>query len=841
MLNLICISQLINNQDTHIAELTDNKELTLDFNTVHENEIKYIDISEVDTKITVINTPEYISVSLIGQNINIFRSIITTHQSGFTIKPNFKTIIHINVTKSSKMTMYNKFASSLVYQTQIKLYFYDSTILRVAKSTWPQVFSNINIYQYNKIFFRLFSAIFPFYLYSNGEYSTYIYLFEKKVYFPNKFTTSSNVIIKTNYEKTSILFDNILSENNYTKFEAHDTDITIKNIDVYGILDFGNSKIKITSTQIYQFAQIICDSLTTEFFYIHLVQNNNYSIIANNIQIAKSRIYFEFLNISAIKIFKCNEYSIPESSEWEFIKKFKYSVQILENKEENEISLYVDYSKYYAYYEFTLTITEDKNKIDDQFHKYINRQNLNNIISYLPQRVLLLNIDIPHLYEEPIDLSCLTEVLTKISIIGPKGKYQKIYNLNINNRDINVNLAYLDLHNTSIICNMLRINSTILNEDFYSSSDFIATYLSPINYPKIHCNTSRISHITGDTRINDTVIVSQSIKISIENCKSIRFYCKNASIEHYLTNISKIQYFGNFFVNAHTYIDKFDHQYGNARFKLLEPMKDLTVRQNLTFFDGDNVFGPETSLKIFSNGIISSKNTQYYHIKNLVLINTSYDNYENIIFHPEILNVSTYSPRVFQGIHCNILSVAPKSLCMFDYIKDVQFIDIHYSVYECGYVYTDNFTMKYNENDGTYENLHIRLYNLEESNQIFYDDEWDGFKVDFLCAKEFHGNISSLSFEFISSHWFFNGTTRFFDIESSTENNQTCFSIVKRKQENSSSNSKKYWLFIVIGSISALFIIVVISVFLMIRHKKKVEINRFMSDTLLSGADVQII
>ena len=197
---------------------------------------------------------------------------------------------------------------------------------------------------------------------------------------------------------------------------------------------------------------------------------------------------------------------------------------------------------------------------------------------------------------------------------------------------------------------------------------------------------------------------------------------------------------------------------------------------------------------------------------------------QNHYLRPHILNISSTITNINETIppsmKSDILSISPTCYFMLDKVSEVEFIDIHYTITQAGYLIVKNFISKNfihttkNDNlrsevnsksDKTKNNsnkdtininiskveyienakkakcpggLHVRFYNDDIEDQFFYDGDWDDFNIDFICFDSFEVNESCLSYEFISHHWDFNGSTRTFDMSISKKNSQTCISLV---------------------------------------------------------------
>ncbi|EAY17097.1 hypothetical protein TVAG_303160 [Trichomonas vaginalis G3] len=150
-----------------------------------------------------------------------------------------------------------------------------------------------------------------------------------------------------------------------------------------------------------------------------------------------------------------------------------------------------------------------------------------------------------------------------------------------------------------------------------------------------------------------------------------------------------------------------------------------------------------------------------YDVKSLMIATANIYSSQSVKFRPQILNISTNATRIDNNFTCNILSIHDNCLTMIDEISGVEEIDIHYSIYKTGYLYTKKFYY----NNQTTRNLHIAFINDDERDQLYYNRDWNNFSIDVFCADEFYYNLSTITSNFTSPHWAFNGITSQFKMD----------------------------------------------------------------------------
>ena len=255
---------------------------------------------------------------------------------------------------------------------------------------------------------------------------------------------------------------------------------------------------------------------------------------------------------------------------------------------------------------------------------------------------------------------------------------------------------------------------------------------------------------------------------------------------------------------------------------------------------------------------------------------------QNHYLRPHILNISSTITNINETIppsmKSDILSISPTCYFMLDKVSEVEFIDIHYTITQAGYLIVKNFISKNfihttkNDNlrsevnsksDKTKNNsnkdtininiskveyienakkakcpggLHVRFYNDDIEDQFFYDGDWDDFNIDFICFDSFEVNESCLSYEFISHHWDFNGSTRTFDMSISKKNSQTCISLVHRDADSKDGSKNpgdkkiKIIIYSLIGVLIVIIIVIIAVAVICKKRNKKKYIIRFASD-----------
>ncbi|EAY18921.1 hypothetical protein TVAG_146640 [Trichomonas vaginalis G3] len=229
----------------------------------------------------------------------------------------------------------------------------------------------------------------------------------------------------------------------------------------------------------------------------------------------------------------------------------------------------------------------------------------------------------------------------------------------------------------------------------------------------------------------------------------------------------------------------------------------------------------------------------------------------NVKIFTNVLNVSTSKQPNKVTLNTKILSLLEDSFTTIDKVNGVEFIDIHYSVFKLGFIHINslkslkannqtksniedkNITLIYVENAKKAKcpgGLHVRFYNDDIEDQFFYDGDWDDFNIDFICFDSFEVNESCLSYEFISHHWDFNGSTRTFDMSISKKNSQTCISLVHRDADSKDGSKNpgdkkiKIIIYSLIGVLIVIIIVIIAVAVICKKRNKKKYIIRFASD-----------
>lgn len=260
------------------------------------------------------------------------------------------------------------------------------------------------------------------------------------------------------------------------------------------------------------------------------------------------------------------------------------------------------------------------------------------------------------------------------------------------------------------------------------------------------------------------------------------------------------------------------------------PKQAVFEVSNLYLYDKTD-FPFDCELKIVFPLKIYAEHKRFIKIKSITFASYVSLTYSEIIIKTDILYFSSQFSDFDCEIYATCLSVDSICLTNINEVKGVKYIDIHYSFLKIGYLHINKLLIE--------DKLHIRFYNLEESDQFYNDDDWDDFMIDFICIDYFDVDLNNISSEFISPHWDFNGSTRLFESEIYSRNNMTCISIKRRNNnpnepDESNVNHLKtiHIILIVFGSISMLLICISL-IFYFIKIKRS-KIKKFISEDLIS-------
>ncbi|EAY16985.1 hypothetical protein TVAG_281020 [Trichomonas vaginalis G3] len=372
-------------------------------------------------------------------------------------------------------------------------------------------------------------------------------------------------------------------------------------------------------------------------------------------------------------------------------------------------------------------------------------------------------------------------------------------------KNVTIKSSFAYLRNSSILCNIKKIKTTHF---FTNSSDV-----------QINKNELIDSNNVLNNPYYSNIWVTNNVTINYKSpCKVLSFNVKGNS--SYVNSDIQIN-------RLNITVEKYPMIYLNV--DNFPKFADFYVHK--LFIYDKTEFSRDTCLRLCYRTEIYSENKRLVQFKSFILYDTGSLKSSELILKTDVFNVSSKDSYIKCDINATCLSVDSICLTNINEVKGVKYIDIHYSFLKIGYLHINKLLIE--------DKLHIRFYNLEESDQFYNDDDWDDFMIDFICIDYFDVDLNNISSEFISPHWDFNGSTRLFESEIYSRNNMTCISIKRRNNnpnepDESNVNHLKtiHIILIVFGSISMLLICISL-IFYFIKIKRS-KIKKFISEDLIS-------
>lgn len=802
---------------------------TVDLSLIKSSEFQYMN---ENTTMLITGLQDNLTMFYVGRFIN-FRM---KSNSKFQILPDLNCTIDIMISEFTYLSIYNEFASNLLYQTKMNFIVNKPSSFHLLQSTWPLTQPFFHIQQYSHMNFIIDSDSFPFQIDKiDRNVETIVIPKKKHLYFPFPFKMGKSLKLTTYIKNYLINFTKFQQEAQRSKVEGTYFKVYIEEASLQ-VVNFTNIELEISILKQKGFSKLICEDALVHTMYNQALTLDNIYIDAINLILKKVVLgRIDMHNTLQYPFIRYRKSYEPSQTKWECEEFEKNS--IISFNQTNENIVYVQFNRVYSVSDYVdIIITENQTKINDTKIR-ISSENLTNLSSVLPDVIGVLHINIESYYEETLN----------ITINNHKNKILKIYSL-ANHRQnvrllsfasicqitlINLMVNYINISSDA----MLLANSSIIesNNCFYKGLNLYQN--SSIISKNISATNLDIYEIQSGSYINGTNLFYDGNKIDTKKFCMIQAFVNDNHISkiYNLANIP-IDFIGTFtlqcYVNSATFSFLKDE---NVTLLVTNPVKHLTTKCNVYTMMFYPTFNHNSSIHIIEGGKIFSDQLVEYKIKNLFLDDIKhFNNFNNIIFIPDILNVSIFKMIGRPSFSCKTLSIHSTCMAYFTSISDVEKIDIHYSIFRSGYIYADNF---YTKKEGNiYKGFNVTFYNFDENDQYYYEKGIADFSVEILCSMNFNANLSDINFEFISNHWNFDGDSRNFDMEITNKTNETCISIVARKEKSTNPKNLNLTTIVIIvisliGSILIIGAITLIALFF-IKRKQRRAIDKFMSDSI---------
>lgn len=762
-------------------------------------------------KVIITNIPENITLCLVGRHIRLTEHDKSSLIRSLNILPNISCSISFET--SDDIYVYNKFASNVVYNTKIYISCNKQTNFYILPSIWPKDDCNIYVTQYSNTNFVIESNIFPFHIFTGKKtLSTTLVVATKSITFPYNFECPRTLkFMSRPYEsKFTANFLDFEQKFNDTLLDYPSEEIKFGRYKSFGMISISKTNLFIDRLEMKENSQIIARNITVGHIEYYSIQNDRFLLSGEFIEIIHGSIFTDSFD-NDMEVLLANystDFNIT-NLEWYLKYNDTYFDIIFDHSEPNTLVLRAKSEIAKGFESVNIKIAENENST-----------NLDEFLNYkLPFYINNLNINITQYYDQEIPIN-IHSVVQNLQI-------RTIYN-----QKLSLSLEYIVKSATLYNVDLISISGSVTGLGFFNSiiRDSVSMFCPQINlYNTSHGKSdirSTYLYLTfsGITAyINDAVLSIQNNIFNISKFEKIILTCDRCKVIYNRTN-NNFMMQGSYSLTSLSKLDSFSVIKSRMSFNITKPLKYLELSSYLIIpsLESSNILSNQSTVVINKYGIINTSLNLNYSIKNLVLNSYSYANLKNVVFRPEIFNLSSASQQTIPGTSCKILSINTDTLASIDYVEGVENVDIFYSIVKSGYLHAGRFSAT--------KNLHVRLYYFDDTDPVFYNSDCDDFSVELLCSSNF--SSESLSFEFISSHWAFNSSTRLFDIALKNNGNETCISIIPKEDEDDVLSKKKIILLVcAVTGILLITVAILIIVLIRIKRKKK-EIDRFMMTDL---------
>lgn len=789
------------------------------------SEYKKIILKEGST-IDIQDLPRSVTISLVGRYINIQLDSNIWIQ----ILPNIDCEVFFNVSSHVDINLYNKFPSNLVYQTKIKISIQVPSKINFLPSIWPDDITNFIIFQYSDLYLSVKTDVLPVMINTlQLKAKTELRIYNKRFHAPFKFTVGSSLLISSKFQDAIILFDNFITKGDNCSIISKYLELQFGTLNISTIYFINTNFIAKILSMSFK-SQLHCEKAQIDVLENQYVTDKRgYYIFADDLAINTCKVSFKYMPKNDIPFIVFGKRFNPELTEWkDLLNPQMYNVRYQIINENNIILKFEKSQEYYKRNFFDVLIADNISK---------NEKNRN--MTFTPSNISILPTMIPNDVNKMIVVFKITNKVNIKLDFGNK-KFDTVEILSIDDeklQEVSLYGLYMTRYLSMINLNVVEFKGkpstiNIMSVEFNTKSinrikTIIANNVSFSQY--LHGDELIVNDFQNLSSIDNNIMTIDGKNFLLKNFQKIILYIENDYFIYNISGPSNIEFHGQFTLHSY-YKDtvlSFQNETDDVTIFSEFPIRSLVTSTKIYISSLNQTFDESSILKIGKHGSITSDFPVEFNVRKLFIEED--DALQNVTLIPRILNFSVLSMKKQHDFSCEVLIIDSKNMGHFKIIKNVSKIIVDYSISRLGYIYAEEFS-SYNN-----QGLNIILSNLDDRDQIIYNDDTNNFSVDFLCSNTFNVNISKLQFNFSSTHWNFDGSTRLFDADVTKDGNKTCLSIVDRKETSNIIKDpfwKRDWFIYTAAGVSAFIIIltIIIIVTILFRRKKKKEIDVFVSD-----------
>lgn len=839
MLLFIIISILLNADPKETNNHDAEDKISIFFDELKRTEIKKIDENLERRTVQVYGVPDATSITLAGQYINILSKNIEKSIYGISLLPKLGTKVEIMVNEEANLTIYNKFPANIVCKTLLVLNLYQKSTILFANSSWLRDDYKMEVITFDDVDIHLQSSVFPAEFKIRNEKSVVsIYLYYKNTHFPRTFMIPPNVtFINLKNSQSNLNFTYLYNIYDFSVFNFQNIDLELDHFFCTKYIQFIGENLKIKLLDMLYSGQVLAKNLELSEIQTILSPNMDYLVKYTNLKLIDQKFSLQVdlpIKSSYNLIEYKNESRLDDMQLFVTIHTTThiYDSKIVHDIDSKIIKLNINTLKDNIYSNYIIEISKNES-IQNETVKSITVDQVSNISSLIPSKLITLIIEIKEKYDKIINFGNFDFEVQTLYVTGPKD-IQKISISNIKKVE-KLFFTNIELSNSKIKSLTIQSTSSQITKSVNIEVKCFTAANSTLD-GKIKGNTLTYNNISENVIFNATGFIIGDMVIRPYSFLNYEFEFMNSTINSYVNSLSSFKFKGSFILNNHRELRYLKAESGKFYFIPSSPIVHLELGSILLIGNDNPVFHENSTIELMYLGEIYFDKNVTYHVKQVILNEYEYRD-SNITFVPEILTIKSLRFPGEQKYSCRKVEILPESSSDFIYLDDVEELTLYYRIDAIGYIHIDNFSTKFNPITNKYGGLHISMFNLESKDQFFYDGDWDNFSVEILCAKEFNADFENITFDFISEHWNFNGSTRFFDIERTYTNNETCLSIVKRRHEDNDDDvkpkSREYIIYAAIAGAGVLVSTILITS-LCVRYKRKKAVNQFISTDVIS-------